>query len=105
VITRILLRSTLATATVFTGLVPALHSITTMVIWLLSFAVYLMCMLWWLLEVDHIDHRLLPCEPGPLGDEPRFPANYTETTGPDSSTFRFVGCKDKRCASPPPRKP
>lgn len=56
----ILLASNLATATMAALLMFCLPHIGLLLFWLLLLIPYALAMLWWLIECDHIDHRMLP---------------------------------------------
>lgn len=89
---RIFLRSNASTFLLAVLLEFCRHSLGAMALWLFLLTAHLLAMLWWLIQLDHADHRMLPRDD--VGDEPISPAST-------SPPFRFVGMSEPRSKSLP----
>ena len=61
---RLLLASNLSTAAMAALLIACLPHIGLLLLWCLLLVPYALAMLWWVIQLDHIDERLLPRDYG-----------------------------------------
>lgn len=82
----IYLRTLISTWLLAAALPFCLPNLWLMVCWLFSLSIYaVLIVVRAIIELDHIDHRLLPSEPASLDDEPV-----------ELPRFDLVGASDKR---------